>query len=544
VQQVDYVAGEFSLRFPMTITPRYMPGSPITSDRDPEDVESVEVNPYLGWAMATEQVPDAEAISPVQYVRIGSDRLPLNPIEITAQLDMGMPLAKVQSSYHELSLARDKGRYHIELVGGVSEMDRDFVLSWQPVTGSAPTAALFTEQVGDEYFGLMLVVPPTLAKAAAPLPREIVFVVDTSGSMGGVSIAQARASLSLALQQLSSQDRFNIIEFNSIHRALYKQPVSASRHNVQRAQEFVRQLQASGGTEMLPALRRALSPQGDPDLYREQAGLRQVVFITDGAVGNELALFEEIAGRLGDTRLFTVGIGSAPNSWFMRKAADFGRGTHTHIGDLNEVGDKMSLLFEQLAAPAALDITIGWPVSVEAWPERVPDLYSGEPVLVAVNFGDKQPVGEVDINGRLSDQLWQKQLKLVAPDADTQFNQHPGVASLWARQKITGLLDQKVLGRAEEAVRADVLPVALKHQLMSPYTSFVAVEEVISRPATELLGKKAVANSRPRGQSPQSYAYPRTATSGPAQVYLGAFLLFLAMMFYVMRRAEEGNLHA
>ncbi|MFT6956159.1 MAG: Ca-activated chloride channel family protein [Halieaceae bacterium] len=542
VQQVDYVAGEFSLRFPMTITPRYMPGSPITADHDPEDAESVEVNPYLGWAMATDQVPDAGAISPAQYQRSGSDRSPLNPIEITAQLDMGMPLAKVESSYHQLSLARDKGRYSIELVSGVSEMDRDFVLSWQPVTGSAPTAALFTEQVGDEYFGLMLVVPPTSTKMAAPLPREIIFVVDTSGSMGGVSIAQARKSLALALQRLSSQDRFNIIEFNSIHRALYKQPVSASRHNVQRAQEFVRQLKASGGTEMLPALRRALSPEGDPDLYREQVGLRQVVFITDGAVGNELALFEEIASRLGDTRLFTVGIGSAPNSWFMRKAADFGRGTHTHIGDLTEIGDKMSLLFEQLAEPAALDISISWPVSVEVWPKRVPDLYSGEPVLVAVNFGDKQPVGEVEISGRLSDQQWRKQLKLVAPDGDSQFNQHPGIASLWARQKIAGLLDKKVLGRDEDSVRADVLPVALKHQLMSPYTSFVAVEELISRPTSELLGKKAVANTRPQGQSSQSYAYPRTATNGPAQVYLGTFLLFLAMMFYVMRRAEEDNL--
>ncbi|MFT6286480.1 MAG: Ca-activated chloride channel family protein [Alcanivorax sp.] len=161
---------------------------------------------------------------------------------------------------------------------------------------------------------------------------------------------------------------------------------------------------------------------------------------------------------------------------------------------------------------------------------------------MAVNFGDKQPVGEVEISGRLSDQQWRKQLKLVAPDGDSQFNQHPGIASLWARQKIAGLLDKKVLGRDEDSVRADVLPVALKHQLMSPYTSFVAVEELISRPTSELLGKKVVANTRPQGQSSQSYAYPRTATNGPAQVYLGTFLLFLAMMFYVMRRAEEDNL--
>ncbi len=529
VQRVDFIAGEFSLRFPMTITPRYMPGTPMVQELDPETSEPVDLNPYLGWAKQTDQVPDANAISPLQHARVGSDLAPLNPIEITARLDMGMPLAKVDSAYHQLSLSRDKGRYEIALVGGVSEMDRDFVLNWQPVTGAVPSAAMFTEQVDDEYFGLLLVVPPALNQAAPALSRELIFVVDTSGSMGGVSIEQARASLSQALQQLGPNDRFNVIEFNSGFRTLFHQAVAANHSNVHRAQNYVERLQASGGTEMLPALRRALQPPQVPDLYREQSDVRQVVFITDGAVGNEVALFEEIAAQLGRTRLFTVGIGSAPNSWFMRKAAEFGRGTHTHIGDINEVGAKMTRLFQQMAAPAALDINLQWPLAAETWPQQIPDLYSGEPLLVAASFGNTLPVGEVTVTGMLGDQQWQRRLNLVAPDADTAFNQHPGVASLWARQKITGLLDQKVLGRSDEAVRAEVLPLALAHQLMSPYTSFVAVEEKVTRPAGEDLSKSPVPNTRPRGQSPQSYAYPGTATNGPLHLLIGMLLLLLAL---------------
>lgn len=545
VQKIDFVSDQFSLRFPMTLTPRYMPGVPL-DQQSGEQVETdadLTINPYHGWAHPTDEVPDADRISPRQWPAPGSDRQPHNPIEITAELDMGMPLSAVTSPYHELSLARDKARYQVKLAAGVSEMDRDFVLRWTPVTGSRPRAALFSEQVGDEYFGLLMMVPPVLGNTAAP-PREIIFVIDTSGSMGGVSIEQARASVARALQALRPEDHFNIIEFNSVHRSLYKTSVPASRHHVQRAREFVRQLQASGGTEILPALREALHSNKHGEVAPEQFRLRQVVFITDGAVGNEAALLEEITQRLGQTRLFTVGIGSAPNSWFMRKAADFGRGTHTHIGDLSEVADRMDQLLGQLAHPAVVNLAVEWPVALEAWPEKVPDLYLGEPLVVAVNFGKTQPVGEVVVRGVLDGSQWRKTLTLVAPEADTGLNQHPGVASLWARQKITGLLDQKVLGRAEDQVRADVLAVALQHQLMSPYTSFVAVEDVVSRPASERLASKGIPNSRPHGQSAQHFAYPQTATTGPAKAYVGTLLLFIALLVWVMRREEPDHVPA
>ncbi|RLA46251.1 MAG: marine proteobacterial sortase target protein [Gammaproteobacteria bacterium] len=545
VQEVSFSANTFSLRFPMTITPRYMPGAPVSRPSDQEDAQALAINPYLGWAVPTDRVPDADAISPLLNPSPGSEHSPLNPIEITAQLDMGMPLANVESPYHDIALARRAGIYAIRLVSGVSEMDRDFVLNWRPVTGATPAAALFTQEVDGEHFGLLMVVPPAADRAAPAIPRELIFVVDTSGSMGGVAIEQARASVSRALQQLRPVDYFNIIEFNSMHRSLYRQPMPATRHHVQRALEFVRKLDASGGTEMLPALQAALvRPRRAADEFRERALLRQVIFITDGAVGNEVALFEEISSRLGSGRLFTVGIGSAPNSWFMRKAAQAGRGTHTHVGDLDEVGQKMADLFDQLAHPAAVDLTIDWPAPVEAWPQRLPDLYLGQPLLVAVNFGTTPPQGEVMIGGEINARAWTVRLQLGSGAGSATATGHKGVASLWARHKIAGLLDEKLAGRDEDAVRADVLPVALRHQLLSPYTSFVAVEEVISRPQGEGLDSKPVPNTRPHGQSPQGYAYPRTATTGPAKVWFGGLLLFLGIMLHVLRRGEVDHVPA
>ena len=562
VQAMAYEADVFSLRFPMTITPRYMPGaSPevavqahahaqLEEQQEGEQQEAAEekaqasrnkalrVDNALGWATPTDRVPDADKISPFLYPSAGSDHAPLNPIEITAEVDMGMPLARIESLYHEIALSRSAGVYSFDLVNGVSEMDRDFVLNWQPVSGSAPQAALFTEKFGDDYYALLMVVPPTAKLMPTSIPRELIFVVDTSGSMGGVSIEQARSSVSRALSQLRPQDYFNIIAFNSSYTALYREPVPANTHYTQKAQEFVRMLNASGGTEMLPALRHALSHTGEEE---ETQRLRQVIFITDGAVGNETELLQELDASLDDSRLFTVGIGSAPNSWFMRKAAEFGRGTHTHIGDINAVENSMAALFEQLSRPAAVDFKIDWTAPVDAWPQRVPDLYQGQVLSAVAKFGAVLPAGDVTVSGQVDGQLWTQKLQLTDAAQPHNAANHDGVASVWARRKIAGLMDQKVAGRDEEVVRAEILPLALAHQLLSPYTSFVAVEEVVSRPTGEPIASAPVPNTRPKGQSPQHFAYPATATSGPAKIWFGTFSLFLALVVRALSMPEADH---
>ena len=297
-------------------------------------------------------------------------------------INLGLPLAAVEAPYHEIALSRQQAHYRVRLANDKVPMDRDFLLTWRPQAGSEPRAALFHERVGSQEYALLMVLPPDTALPAdgPALPRELIFVIDTSGSMGGSSIEQARASLAYGLGQLRPQDRFNIIEFDSRARALFPRAMEASRHYLARAAEFLRHLDAGGGTEMRSALELALP---GPERGEEQRAerLRQVVFITDGAVGNEVELFREIEQRLGGSRLFTVGIGSAPNSWFMRKAAQAGRGDQVMIGDILDVQDAMQRLFTRLSQTALADLEVNWPVAVETYPRAVPDLYPGEPLL-------------------------------------------------------------------------------------------------------------------------------------------------------------------
>ncbi len=519
VQRVAYREGEFSLRFPMTIIPRYIPGRPLAE----KELQSLSVDPSLGWAVDTGQVADASQITPLQTSQGGP------AVSIQASIDMGLPLAQVQSVFHDMQLSRSEHRYQLQLTETGVLMDRDLLLQWRAQAGTEPRAAFFSEEVAGEHYGLLMVLPP-VGSVVPSLARELIFVVDTSGSMGGTSILQAKASLQFALAQLVGHDRFNIIEFNSSARALFPRAMLASHHNLARASEFVRHLDAGGGTEMMQALQMALSKQEPQQESRqihksevEQDYLRQVVFITDGAVGNEMALFQEIQQTLGSSRLFTVGIGSAPNSWFMRKAAQVGGGQFSYIGDLGQVQKQMQRLFNGISRPLVVDLTVDWPGTVEAYPQRIPDLYPGQPVLVSAQMKTPLLQQSIIVRGRSAGQRWQREIKL--PAASGNVSSHRGVASLWARQKIEELLDQRILGVEETAVRSQVLPVALTHQLVSPYTSFVAVEAVISRPAEEHLLSQAALAARPQGQAAQPYAYPKTAAGWMVQLLLGLSML-------------------
>ncbi|MGI9287991.1 MAG: marine proteobacterial sortase target protein [Pseudomonadales bacterium] len=525
LQAVSYDAGVFSLRFPMTITPRYIPGQPLTND-DGEHLLTIDGG--TGWARNTDQVSDAARITPLLHPQTGNETVKINPIRITGTIDMGMPLHSVDSAYHTITVSRNDNQYSLSLTGNSAPMTQDFVLSWQAEPDSAPQAALFTETLNGENFALLMIAPPQQSLVTG-MPKEQTYIIDTSGSMDGVPIRQAKQSLLMALDQLRPQDRFNIIEFNSTTSPFFPQAMAATSGNIRGAKRRVQRLQAQGGTEMLPALNAALKDHAD------ESHLRQIIFITDGAVGNEAALFKLIQQNLGASRLFTVGIGSAPNSYFMRKAAQFGRGSFTHIGDVTEVGVKMSALFGKLNSPVLRQLKIEWPAGIEAenYPQRVPDLYRGEPLLLSMRLNAIPD--RVTLSGTSTDEPWHRTLS-VNGDA-SQNNQ--GVATLWARQKIASLLDEIVAGKDENQVRAQVLPVALTHKLVSPYTSFVAVEQETSRSASESIKTTTVLNAQPKGQATQSYAYPRGATHATQSILWGVLLLMFSAIFQFSIRKEE-----
>jgi hypothetical protein len=374
---------------------------------------------------------------------------------------------------------------------------------------------LFTQAKGDKTYALLMALPP----------REITYVIDTSRSMEGVSMTQARDALSMALDRLQPGDRFNVIEFNSLTRSLFAAPVAADGETLGRAKRFVASLRARGGTEMLPALEVALAGA------REASILRQVVFLTDGAVGNEDSILKLVGERLGDRRLFTVGIGPAPNMFFMTKAAEFGRGTYTAIGDVREVGERMSALFEKLESPALTDIAVDWPAGAEVWPRVVPDLYVGEPVVVSAAFDTAAAGGNIAVTGRRSGAMW----GTLLPSSPAASND--GVGVLWARAKIEALMDAGRRGAPDDAIRAAVIDVALEHHLVSKFTSLVAVDVTPTKPAGVAASKTAIPGNIPEGLTGFDQL-PRTATPATLLMLVGmATLLAAALLGWRVRAA-------
>ncbi|GAH11090.1 unnamed protein product, partial [marine sediment metagenome] len=244
------------------------------------------------------------------------------------------------------------------------------------------------------------------------------------------------------LGYLNQDDRFNLVHFNSDSHQLFPESVPLYTSYLLEAESFIDSLQANGGTNMAPALDDALN------LPPQVGLLRQIVFITDGSVGNEGELLLQIGEDLRDSRLFTVSIGSAPNSWFMRKAAETGRGSHTHIGRLDEVGERMSLLWSQIQYPALKDICVDWGMDAEFYPEIVPDLYAGEPLWLYARL-PHQP-REVTICGEFEGRPWQQDSTLL-PGAGSE-----NLATLWARSKVEALEDSRIFGAEPDFIRNEV----------------------------------------------------------------------------------------
>jgi Ca-activated chloride channel family protein len=508
----------------MVVGPRYIPGQ-----------TRVAGLAGAGWAVNTDEVADAARITPP--VRLPSEGV-ANPVSLDIELDAGVPLARVESAFLGIS-HRPAGahRVRIDVEGDALPADKDLELVWTPESGAQPAAALFAESVGDDGYVLGMVLPPAPDRSAPPPPREAIFVIDTSGSMAGSSLPQARAALRLGLDGLRPEDRFNVIQFNSYTSALFNSPRPADAVNLERARRYVAGLQAEGGTQMMSAIEAAL------DGAAGGGRLRQVVFLTDGSVGNETALFRRITERLGDSRLFTVGIGSAPNGYFMTRAAKFGRGTYTYIGEVNQVAERMGALLLKLERPALTDLAVRWPegARAETWPARLPDLYAGEPVVFAAKLdgGVLEHGGQVLVSGKLDGRPWQARLDLSRAAAGGATS-HPGVAAVWARRKIAALMESKLDGAAADAIRAAVIEVALAHRLVSRYTSLVAVDVTPARPVDATLTSHAVPVNLPRGWEYAKVfgALPQTATPAGLHLALGGTLLLLAASLWWWRRRE------
>ncbi len=518
-QRLHWLNGKFSLRFPLAITPRYVPAR----DLPPTGVLRSQQDLGGGWQvlpgeLSVQLKSPAEAsdpTEPVTSVRIGIDLMP------------GFSIGELRSLYHAIDRSDDGDRVRVALRDGNVQADRDFVLEWSNAESARPVAAFFTEATPGGDYGLLLVAPPTVEATPVP-PREVTFVIDTSGSMGGESLVQAKAALLTGLDDLGPADAFNVIEFNSVTRKLFAAPRAASASTVRIARRFVGGLEATGGTEILPAFADALDGKS-----AVSDRLRQIIFITDGAVGNERDIFQFIRDNLGDHRLFMIGIGSAPNSHFMVEGALFGRGTYTHIGDTADVHTRMSALFEQLKRPVLTDLALAADGVTDVVPGVLPDLYAGEPIALAMKLatGPKK----ISLTGRLGATLWRQDFNLLRGE------DRPGLRVNWARGKIQQVLRAEIAGQPADAVRQAVTALALEHHLVSKFTSLVAVDVTPSRPSDAKLVSAALKNERVAGMSQRQVPMAQTALGLQGRLLLGLALLAAAAFAWAFRRRRPAG---
>jgi Ca-activated chloride channel family protein len=548
LQSVSLSEETFSLRIPLTLTPRFIPSPHKASNEDysNSDLKSMQQQIEIkgnGWAVNNNRVLDANRITPFQIddkaFRNNENKDRYQRVSLSIALESGIPITNVHSLYHQIVQTPLINQLLVSLADKSSVLGQDFVLKWNLAQGNVPKAAFF-EQSGikktesDYQYGLLMLVPPKASKAHT-INKEVVYIIDTSGSMGGVAIRQAKQSLITALDLLSPEDTFNVIAFNDSTESLFISVEHASTMKIEQAKYWVSNLNAGGGTNMYPAIEKALHASKIESIHR------QVIFITDGSVGNEDELLRLIDRKLADTRLHTIGIGSAPNGYFMSQAAKVGRGTYRYIGNINEVNEQMTTLFNQINKPLMQSVSVTWPIEqVEMFPQKIPDLYMGQPLVISARWLKKDNLSTkqgIIISGKLASKTWEDQL-IISNHLNTMSEStndkdliDNGVAQWWAKEKIDHLLlkQRRSAKQKKESLKVQITELALKHHLTSPYTSFIAIEEKITRQETKPLKTKVIKNLMPKG-STQIVPMANTSLGLVGYFYLSILLFTVAMI--------------
>ena len=445
VETLKYQEGAYEFVFPMVVGPRYIPG--------------------------LQRAPDAAHItppSPPAGTRSGYD------IALEVNLDAGLIVDNLEAKSHPVNIERPTPRSaRLSLKENSTIPNKDFVLRYD-VAGQAIQDALLTHRSEKGGYFTLILQPPDRVAAEDVTPKELVFVLDTSGSMQGFPIEKAKETMTLAIDNLYPSDTFNLITFSGDTHVLFPQPVAATKANVKKAQAFLATRSGSGGTEMMSAIKAALEPS------KNQAHVRVVCFMTDGYVGNDMEIIAEIQ-KYQNARVFAFGIGSSVNRFLLDKMAEAGRGDVEYVALTDDGSAAARRFHERVRSPLLTDISIDWsglPIA-DVYPQRIPDLFGARPVVVTGRFSAPAR-GTVKLKGKVAGNDYTREIPVELPET---MALHDVLASLWARARIDHLMNEDFLGTQRGKMREDlkqtITQLGIEYRLMTQFTSFVAVEEMI-----------------------------------------------------------------
>ncbi|MEK6335427.1 MAG: VIT and VWA domain-containing protein [Acidobacteriota bacterium] len=462
VETLKYENGSYEFVFPMVVGPRYIPGS--------ASVNSTKSGGN-GFAPNTDRVPDGSRITPEpapEGMRAGHD------VSFELTLDAGLAIDGLTSKTHEVDIDRpDNHRARVRLKDQATIPNKDFVLRYD-VAGQKISDALLTHSSSKGGFFTFILQPPERVTAEDVTPKELVFVLDTSGSMSGFPIEKAKETMTLALDNLYPYDTFNLITFAGDEHILFPEPVPATKENLAKAKAFLETRSGSGGTEMMKAIRASMDPSD------AQGHVRIVCFMTDGYVGNEMEIIGEVQ-KHPNARVFAFGIGGSVNRYLLDNMAKYGRGEVEYVA-LNDDGSAAARRFhERVRNPLLTDISIDWsglPVT-DVYPKTIPDLFGAKPVILTGRYTGSGR-GTIRLRGKMSGRDF---IREIPVDFSNAQSQHDVLATLWARTRVDDLMSQDFKGaqqgNMQEEVKKNIIQLGLEYRLMTQYTSFVAVEEMV-----------------------------------------------------------------
>ncbi|NES96264.1 MAG: after-VIT domain-containing protein [Desertifilum sp. SIO1I2] len=444
--RLKFEGENYEFIFPMVVGPRYIPGNPIDNSSD------------------TDIVPDASRISP-PIVPPGTRSR--HEISLNLTLSAGVPIAEVRSPSHRIEINRTGERLQIQLGDDDTLPNKDFILRYQIASEQTQTTILTQADERGGHFALYFI-PALTYRPEEIIPKDVVFLVDTSGSQGGFPLQKCQEMMRQFIASLNPGDTFSILDFSTHVRRLSETPLANTPENRARALTYINQLNACGGTEMLSGLRAAINaptPEGR---------LRSVVLLSDGYIGNETQIFAEVQANLKrGNRLYSFGAGSSVNRFLLNRVAEIGRGTCQIIrhDEPTTVAEKF---FRQMNNPVLVNIEVAWEGDGEPpciYPSAAPDLFAEQPLVLMGRKADAT-AGKLRISGTCGG----GQAYAQTFDLNFEAAGNPAIAQLWGRARIKELMNQMASGEVKSGVES-VTDTALTYHLLSQYTAFVAISD-------------------------------------------------------------------
>jgi len=519
-ESLKFAGGNYEFVFPMVVGERYIPGTPIDNSGD------------------TDRVPDAARIVPPILppgTRSGQD------INLTVEIDAGLNIEKIVSPSHQLQIYRHDNLVQVKIGGEDTIPNKDFILRYQ-VAGSNTQATILTQS--DErggHFALYLI-PALTYRPTEIVPKDVVFLIDTSGSQAGAPIAQCLELMRRFIHGLNPQDTFTIIDFDNVTTQLSEFPLPNTPQNQALALKYINQLDADGGTELLNGIRVAMN------FPAATAGrLRSIVLLTDGYIGNDNEILAEVQRSLQPgNRLYSFGVGSSVNRFLLNRLAEIGRGTAQIVRYDEPPAEIADKFFRQINNPVLTEIAVTWQgegTAPEIYPKILPDLFAEQPLVL---FGRKSDstTGTLQVTGiAAGGSLYQQQFHLnfnQAGNLAKLCERASAIAQLWGRARIKDLMLQMANYETTSGVVA-ITETALNYQLLSQYTAFVAVSDDVRVNSEADTISMSIPVETPDGVSFHSLAAtPGKASVQSAKRLTGGFRSFSAPLSgQPMLKAEE-----